>query len=105
MFQVVVQVSKTLVCWGDRLVLLDNQIETVPDKNVKQTTVKKTCWKAGLTVTFFMGYTFNLSLCADFSSICEKIEIMVRAFVHLFVKVVKVVKVKNLWIIYGTAIS
>jgi hypothetical protein len=40
-FQVVLQVSKTRFCWGDRLSLAPSQTEALPERRVKQTVVKK----------------------------------------------------------------
>jgi hypothetical protein len=53
-FQVVLQVSKTRFCWGDRLSLAASQKEAPPERRVKQITVQKICWKAGVTLKFFM---------------------------------------------------
>jgi predicted NACHT family NTPase len=47
-FQVVLQFSKTRICWGERLSLAANQQEAPPERRVKQTTVKKISWKAGV---------------------------------------------------------
>ncbi len=60
-FQVVLQVSKMRVCWGRRLSLLASHREVPPERRVKQTTVKKTCWKAGGSLTFFMSIVFSFS--------------------------------------------
>jgi hypothetical protein len=57
-FQVVLQFSKTRICWGDRLSLAASQKEAPPERRVKQTTVKNTCWKAGVMLKFFMGFVF-----------------------------------------------
>jgi hypothetical protein len=53
-FQVVLQFSKTRICSGDRLFLAASQKEAPPERRVKQTTVKKTCWKAGVKLKLFI---------------------------------------------------
>jgi hypothetical protein len=40
-FQVLLQVSKTRFCWGDRLSLAASQKDALPKRRVKQTVVKK----------------------------------------------------------------
>jgi hypothetical protein len=54
MFQVVLQVSKTRFCWGDRLSFAASQKDAPPERRVKQITVKKICWKARVILTLFI---------------------------------------------------
>jgi len=60
-FQVVLEVSKMRVCWGERLSFAASQKDAPPERRVKQTTVKKTCWKAGGHLKLFMVTVFSLS--------------------------------------------
>jgi hypothetical protein len=64
MFQVVLQVSKTRFCWGDRLSFAASQKDAPPERRVKQITVQKISWKAGVSLKrFIVGFLIGLTEC------------------------------------------